>query len=66
MAKLMYKIAIELAQSNLLMNKVIGLTEDDVRKLRGHANRLVKQSHGFISLNKANDSAWDLNINLDT
>lgn len=65
LSKLMFKIAIELAQSNLLMTKAFNLDETDIYDLRKHAYRLVKQSHGTVSFAKAIEHAEKVDIELN-
>ena len=50
LAKLSYKIAVELAQLNLLMASALELPYIDTRKLRGKAVQLVNQSKGYVPL----------------
>jgi len=63
-AKLLYKIAIELAQNNLLMGKLFELDETDIYELRKHAYRLVKENKGQISFRKAVEHARQLDVEI--
>ena len=50
LAKLSYKIAVELAQLNLLLASALELPYIDTQKLRGKAVQLVNQSKGYVPL----------------
>lgn len=53
LAKLSYKIAVELAQINLLLADLSDYSFDRIRRLRGKAVTMVDQSKGYISLRAA-------------
>lgn len=53
MGKLSYKIAMEIAQMNVLLASLAGLSYDQSRKTRKKAYDLVQQSRGFVSLPQA-------------
>ena len=53
LSKLSYKIAVELAQINLLLVSAMDLNWEDTSKLRGVAIRLVNGSRGYVPLNVA-------------
>lgn len=65
MSKLMFKIAIELAQNNLLMGKAFNLDKSDLYDLRKYAYRLVKESHGMVSISKAVEHSKYLELSFD-
>lgn len=50
LSKLSYKIAVELAQVNLLLASLFEIPYDEAQKLRGKAVRLVNQSRGYVPL----------------
>ena len=50
LAKLSYKIAVEIAQTHLLMASITDLSKRDTRDLRARAVALVNESKGYISL----------------
>jgi len=52
-SKLSYKIAVEIAQMNLLMVSLLEIPYSDTQKLRGKAVRLVNQSRGYVPLRDA-------------
>lgn len=53
LSKLSYKIAVELAQVNLLLASLLEIPYDEAQKLRGKAVRLVNQSRGYVPLKDA-------------
>jgi len=53
MAKLMFKIAIELAQNNLMFANLFELDERVLYELRKQAQQLVRESNGRVSFDKA-------------
>ena len=53
LSKLSYKIAVEIAQTHLLMASITDLSKQDTRDLRAKAVALVNESKGYISLNTA-------------
>ena len=53
LSKLSYKIAVELAQVNLLMASLLEVPYADTQKLRGKAVKLVNQSRGYVPLKDA-------------
>lgn len=60
LSKLSYKIAVEMSQINLTLVYLAEFTDQDIRKLREHAVRLVNQSKGFVSLPVAKKNQVDL------
>lgn len=60
LAKLSYKIAVELAQVNLLLVSALDLDSGDINKLRRKALDLVNGSRGYIPLSKANQNQVEL------
>ena len=50
LSKLSYKIAVELAQVNMLMTSLLEISDADTQKLRGKAVKLVNQSRGYVPL----------------
>ncbi|MBU5626101.1 hypothetical protein KQI82_04085 [Oscillibacter sp. MSJ-2] len=53
LAKLSYKIAVEIAQMHLTLASMVGLSYEDTHKLRGKAVALVNDTKGYISLDTA-------------
>lgn len=53
LAKLSYKIAVEIAQVHLMLASMLELPYADTEKLRGKAVQLVNKSRGYIPLNTA-------------
>ncbi|WP_326974737.1 ribbon-helix-helix domain-containing protein [Caproicibacter sp. BJN0012] len=62
LSKLSYKIAVELAQVNLLLASLLEIPYDETQKLRGKAVRLVNQSRGYVPLKNAIKSKMKLDI----
>jgi len=60
LSKLSYKIAVELAQINLLLASLIEVPYTDTQKLRGKAVRLVSQSRGYVPLKEALKNKMDI------
>lgn len=52
-SKLSYKIAVEIAQMNLLMASLLEVPYHDTQKLRGKAVQMVNNSRGYIPLREA-------------
>jgi molybdopterin converting factor small subunit len=52
-SKLSYKIAVELAQMNLLMASLLEVSYTDTQKLRGKAVQMVNNSRGYVPLREA-------------
>lgn len=52
-SKLSYKIAVEIAQVNLLLASLLEIPYADTQKLRGKAVHLVNQSRGYVPLREA-------------
>ncbi len=52
-SKLSYKIAVEMAQMNLLMASLLEVPYLDTQKLRGKAVQLVNNSRGYVPLREA-------------
>jgi metal-responsive CopG/Arc/MetJ family transcriptional regulator len=65
LAKLSYKIAVEMAQVNLLLASVLDLGDGDISKLRKKALDLVNSNRGYIPLRTANKSQIDIKIDMD-
>ncbi len=65
LARLSYKIAVEIAQMNLLMASAFVLDEDTVHSLRGKAVRLLKKTRGFVPLSVANKNRMDLTVDTE-
>lgn len=53
LSKLAYKIAVEIAQTNLLLASLLEISCADTQKLRGKAVHLVNQTRGFVPLRDA-------------
>ena len=53
MARIAYKIAVECAIINLLMIDWLQLDDEQVRGYRGKAVKILKETHGFLSLEQA-------------
>lgn len=60
LSKLSYKIAVELAQVNLLMASLLDVPYADTQKLRGKAVKLVNQSRGYVPLKDALRNTMEL------
>jgi len=60
LSKLSYKIAVELAQVNLLLASLLEIPFPDTQKLRGKAVNLVNQSRGYVSLKGALQSRVEI------
>ncbi len=65
LARLSYKIAVEIAQMNLLLASAFVLDEDTVHSLRGKAVRLLKKTRGFVPLSVANKNRMDLTVDTE-
>jgi metal-responsive CopG/Arc/MetJ family transcriptional regulator len=65
-SKLSYKIAVELAQMNLLMASLLEVSYSDTQKLRGKAVRLVNQSRGYVPLKDALNNKMDIKYLVDS
>ena len=65
LARLSFKIAVELAQMNLLMASAFMLENADIRNLRDKAVKLIKQTRGYIPLSTANKNALEIDIDPD-
>ena len=67
LAKLSYKIAVEIAQTHLLMASITDLSkQEDTRGLRAKAVALVNESKGYISLDTARKHKAPLQLEDDT
>lgn len=53
LSKLAYKIAVEIAQMNILLASLLEIPYADTQKLRGKAVHLVNQTRGFVPLRDA-------------
>jgi metal-responsive CopG/Arc/MetJ family transcriptional regulator len=53
LAKLSYKIAVEMAQMNLFLTSAMEVPYLDVQKLRGKAVQLVNNSRGYVPISEA-------------
>lgn len=53
LAKLSYKIAVEMAQMNLFLASIIEVPYLDTQKLRGKAVSMVNNSRGYVPLREA-------------
>lgn len=60
LSKLSYKIAVELAQVNLLLASILEIPYEDTQKLRGKAVSMVNSSRGYIPLNVARRNAMEI------
>ena len=60
LSKLSYKIAVELAQINLLLASLIEVPYADTQKLRGKAVHLVNKSRGYVPLKDALNNKMDI------
>ena len=65
LAKLSYKIAVELAQMNLIWASVLDISDESIRSLRGRAVSLLKKTKGYIPLSTANKNALEIDIDPD-
>ena len=54
LSKLAYKVAVEMAQINLILASELAIDSDDIRRLRGKAVGLVNELKGFVPLGTAN------------
>ena len=59
-SKLSYKIAVELAQINLLLASLVEVPYTDTQKLRGKAVHLVNKSRGYVPLKDALNNKIDI------
>ena len=66
LAKLSYKIAVEIAQTHLLMASITDLSKQDTHDLRAKAVALVNESKGYISLDTARKHKVPLQLEDDT
>ena len=66
LATLSYKIAVEIAQTHLLMPSITDLSKQDTRDLRAKAVALVNESKGYISLDTARKHKVPLQLEDDT
>jgi len=64
LSKLSYKIAVEIAQMNLLFASIYPLEQGDFRRLRGKAVQLVNRSRGYVPMKEASQHQIEL-INED-
>lgn len=53
LAKLSYKIAVEMAQMNLFLASIMEVPYLDTQKLRGKAVHMVNSSRGYVPLSEA-------------
>ncbi|ADU27319.1 CopG family ribbon-helix-helix protein [Ethanoligenens harbinense] len=60
LSKLSYKIAVELAQINLLLASLLEVPYPDTQRLRGKAVRLVGESRGYVPLKDAICNRMDI------
>lgn len=60
LSKLSYKIAVELAQMNLLMASLLEIPYSDTQNLRGKAVRMVNSSRGYVPLREAIKNTTEL------
>ena len=65
LARLSYKIAVELAQMNLIWASVLDISDESIRSLRGRAVSLLKKTKGYIPLSTANKNALEIDIDPD-
>ena len=65
LAKLSYKIAVEIAQTHLLMASITDLSKQDTHDLRAKAVALVNESKGYISLDTARKHKVPLQLEAD-
>jgi metal-responsive CopG/Arc/MetJ family transcriptional regulator len=63
LSKLSYKIAVEIAQMNLLLASLLEIPYADTQKLRGKAVHLVNQTRGFVPLRDAIGHKIELQFN---
>lgn len=66
LAKLSYKIAVEMAQMNLFLSSAMEVPYLDVQKLRGKAVHLVNSSRGYVPLSEAVKHNLDIHYLGDT
>ena len=62
LARLSFKIAVELAQMNLIWASVLDISDESIRSLRGRAVSLLKKTKGYIPLSTANKNALEIDI----
>lgn len=60
LSKLSYKIAVEIAQMNLLMASLLEIPYSDTQNLRGKAVRMVNNSRGYVPLREAIKNTTEL------
>jgi Arc/MetJ-type ribon-helix-helix transcriptional regulator len=60
LSKLSYKIAVELAQLNLLLASLLEVPYPDTQKLRGKAVQMVNESRGYVPLKDAIRNKMDI------
>lgn len=65
LARLSFKIAVELAQMNLIWASVLDISDESIRSLRGRAVNLLKKTKGYIPLSTANKNALEIDIDPD-
>ena len=65
LARLSFKIAVELAQMNLIWASVLDISDESIRSLRGRAVSLFKKTKGYIPLSTANKNALEIDIDPD-
>ena len=65
LARLSFKIAVELAQMNLIWASVLDISDESIRSLRGRAVSLLKKTKGYIPLSTANKNALEIDIDPD-
>jgi metal-responsive CopG/Arc/MetJ family transcriptional regulator len=66
LSKLSYKIAVELAQINLLLASLIEVPYADTQKLRGKAVQMVNNSRGYVPLTEAVKNRTEIRYMEDT
>jgi len=62
LAKIFYKIAVELAQMNLIWASILEIPDESIRSLRGRAVSLLKKTKGYIPLSTANKNRVEIDI----
>jgi len=62
LSKLSYKIAVEIAQINLLFASILPLAHEDFRSLRSKAVQLVNGSRGYVPVRDANKNQIELRV----
>jgi len=65
LARLSFKIAVELAQMNLIWASILDISDESIRSLRGRAVSLLKKTKGYIPLSTANKNQVDLVMETD-